>query len=99
MVYVKMANRTLLCNLCFDARSVIFLIADNRPISLPVSSLPLSSITDNKNRNHQILFRFYCDWVKLFTHLTKRRSQGNLAVIAHWHMLGPKQFFFSLRFF
>jgi len=55
MVYVKMANRTLLCNLCFDARSVIFLLADNRPISSPVSSLPLSSETDNKNGNHQIL--------------------------------------------
>ena len=94
MVYVKMANRTLLCNLCFDARSVIFLLADNRPISLPVSSLPLSSETDNKNRNHQILFRFYCACVKLFTHLTKRRSQGNFALIAHWYMLGPKQFFF-----
>ena len=55
MVYVKRANRTLLCNLCFDARSVICLLADNRPISFPVSSLPLSSETDNKNRNHQIL--------------------------------------------
>lgn len=55
MVYVKMASRTLLCNLCFDARSVICLLADNTPISFPVSSLPLSSETGNKDRNHQIL--------------------------------------------
>ena len=55
MVYVKMASRTLLCNLCFDARSVICLLADNRPISFPVSSLPLSSETGNKDRNHQFL--------------------------------------------
>ena len=55
MLYVKMASRTLLCNLCFDARSVICLLADNRPISFPVSSLPLSSETGNKDRNHQFL--------------------------------------------
>ena len=55
MVYVKMASRTLLCNLCFDARSVICLLADNTPISFPVSSLPLSSETGNKDRNHQFL--------------------------------------------
>ena len=55
MVYVKMASRTLVCNLCFEARSVICLLADNRPISFPVSSLPLSSETGNKDRNHQIL--------------------------------------------
>ena len=36
MVYVKMANRTLLWNLCFDARSVICMLADNRPVSFPV---------------------------------------------------------------
>ena len=93
MVYVKMASRTLLCNLCFDARSVICLLADNRPISFPVSSLPLSSETGNKDRNHQFLISVYCACVKFFTHLTKRLSQGNFSLIAHWYMLGPKQFF------
>ena len=40
-------------------------------------------------------FRFNCACVKLFTHLTKKSSQGKFSLLAHCHnLLFPKQFFF-----
>ena len=40
-------------------------------------------------------FRFNCAWVKLFTHLTKKSSQGKFSLLAHcYNLLFPKQFFF-----
>ena len=40
-------------------------------------------------------FRFNCACVKLFTHLTKKSSQGKFSLLAHcYNWLFPKQFFF-----
>ena len=40
-------------------------------------------------------FRFNCACVKLFTHLTKKSSQGKFSLLAHcYNLLFPKQFFF-----
>ena len=40
-------------------------------------------------------FRFNCACVKLFTHLTKKSSQGKFSLLTHcYNLLFPKQFFF-----
>ena len=45
-----------------------------------------------KNGITKSWFRFHCACVKLFTHLTKRSSQGTFALLPHWYILVPKQF-------
>ena len=56
-----------------------------------------NALEESKTGTTKSWFRFNCACVKLFTHLTKRRSEmvGKFSLLAHCcNFLFPKQFFF-----
>ena len=63
-------------------------------ISSPEPELHLSSGPGN-GRSSKSWSRFNCAFVKMLTHLTKRSSQGNFPLHAHWNIIAPLQFSFT----
>ena len=62
----------------------------------PAAEWATDALEEPKAGTTKSRFRFNCACVKLFTHLmTKRSSRGNFALLAHWYIIVPKQFFFT----